>query len=377
MPESISAAERDDHFMSIAVTIASRNVGRTGPNPSVGCVLTQDDGSNARIIGRAVTAFGGRPHAETIALANAVEPPKGATAYVTLEPCAHHGKTGPCAEALIDAQVSRVVVALEDPNPRVSGQGIAALEKAGITVRVGVASEEAREVIAGFLTRIEKKRPLVTLKVATSLDGRIATHNGASQWITNSTARRRGQMLRATHDAIMVGSTTALVDDPQLTCRIKGLHQHTAIRVIADGRLRLPLTSKLVRSARDIPTWLFTLENGDQARSKAFADCGVDILAVPPAENGLMSMPKILEILGERGVNALLVEGGAQLASSLLQDQLVDRLVWFRAPSVIGGDGTGAVAPLGIDHPSGAPHFHLMDSLRLGDNVMDMFEKGI
>ncbi len=360
--------------MSVALTMARRHVGQTGSNPSVGCVLTKGDGARARIIGRAVTGQGGTPHAETGALSTAVEPVEGATAYVTLEPCSHQGKTGPCADALIGAKVARVVVALEDPNPKVSGQGISRLRDAGIQVDVGLAMRAARRTLAGFLSRIEKGRPLVTLKLATSLDGRIATHNGASQWITNELARRRAHLLRASHDAIIVGSTTALMDDPLLTCRIKGLEGQSPVRIVADGRLRLPLTSKLVRSAADLPTWLCTLEGVETARAKAYADCGMEVITVPHGENGLMNMEQALRTLGERSVNSLLVEGGAHLASSLLQNELVDRLVWFRAPSIIGGDGTGAVAPVGVDHPKLAPNFHLIHSQRLGDNVMETYE---
>ena len=359
--------------MSIALTLARRHTGRTGGNPSVGCVLTADIDGEPRIVGRGVTALGGRPHAETQAIANAVAPVADCTAYVSLEPCSHQGKTGPCCDALIAAKVGRVVIALEDPNPKVAGQGIRKLKDAGIDVEVGVMAAEARATSAAFLTRMEKSRPLVTLKVATSLDGRIAAHTGASQWITNEMARRRAHLLRATHDAIMVGSNTALMDDPLLTCRIEGLEDHSPIRVIADGRLRLPLTSKMVRSADERSTIILTLKGGDRTREQAYADCGIDVITVSPGEDGLMDMKSALDSLAERGVNSVLVEGGAHLASSLLQNELVDRLVWFRAPSIIGGDGTGAVAPLGVDHPDRAPNFHLIESRRLGDNVMEVY----
>ena len=359
--------------MSIALSMARRHIGRTGGNPSVGCVLTADIDGQTQVIGRGVTAIGGRPHAETEALANAVAPVAGCTAYVTLEPCSHQGKTGPCCDALIDAKVGRVVIALEDPNPKVSGQGIRKLIDAGIAVDVGVLTQEARETTAAFLTRMEKARPMVTLKVATSLDGRIAAHTGASQWITNELARRRAHLLRATHDAIMVGSNTALMDDPLLTCRIDGLEHHSPIRVVADGRLRLPLTSKMVRSAGDRATIILTLKGGDRTRQRAYSDCGITVVEVSPGADGRMDMISALDSLAERDVNSVLVEGGAHLASSLLQNELVDRLVWFRAPSIIGGDGTGAVAPLGVDRPDAAPNFHLIESRRLGDNVMETY----
>ncbi len=363
--------------MSIALSMARRHLGRTAGNPSVGCVLTKDIDGHARIIGRGVTAMGGRPHAETEALGNAVAPVAGCTAYVTLEPCSHQGQTGPCCDALIDAKVGRVVIALEDPNPKVAGQGIRKLAEAGIDVDVGILASEARDATAAFLTRMENSRPLVTLKVASSLDGRIAAHTGASQWITNEFARRRAHLLRATHDAIMVGSNTALMDDPLLTCRIGGLEHHSPIRVIADGRLRLPLTSKMVRSAGDRATVVLTLKGGDRTRQRAFSDCGIDMVEISPGSDGLMDMKSALGALAERGVNSVLVEGGAHLASSLLQNDLVDRLVWFRAPSIMGGDGTGAVAPLGVDHPDTAPNFHLIQSLRLGDNVMEIYAREI
>lgn len=371
----VAPSDLDDRFMTVALSLARRHVGRTGANPSVGCVITQGKGNGAHIIGRGVTALDGRPHAETVAIDAAVDSVAGGTAYVTLEPCSHQGKTGPCADALIAAKIARVVIALEDPNPRVAGQGIARLKEAGVDVETGLMARQARRVVAGFLARIQKKRPLVTLKFATSLDGRIATHSGASQWITNPMARRRAHLLRASHDAIMVGSTTAIMDDPQLTCRIRGLEDHSPIRLVADGRLRLPLTAKLVRSAGDLPTWLLTLEGADMVRTKAYADCGMDVVPVSQGENGLMNMDSALRILGERGVNTLLVEGGAHLASSLLQNDLVDRLVWFRAPSIIGGDGTGAVAPVGVDRLDMAPTFHLTDSRPLGNNVMETYER--
>ena len=231
--------------MAGALALARRGLGRVAPNPAVGCVLVKD----GHIIGRGWTLNGGRPHAETEALRRAGSAAKGATAYVTLEPCAHHGKTGPCAEALVAAGIARAVVAIEDPDPRVSGKGIAILQRAGIAVTMGVGQAAAAAINEGFFRRVRDRRPLFTLKLATSLDGRIATHTGESRWITGEKARAQAHLLRAEHDAVLIGSDTALIDDPKLTCRLPGLERVSPLRIVLDGRLRLPLTHDLVAGA--------------------------------------------------------------------------------------------------------------------------------
>jgi len=363
----------DKEMMRIALGLAERGLGDVAPNPAVGCVLVQGEGNTGRIVGRGWTQAGGRPHAETEAIGRAGEAARGATAYVTLEPCAHQGKTPPCAQALIDAGVTRVVSALRDPDPRVSGAGLEMLEKAGIQVEEGVLEEDAARLNEGFLRCVTDGRPMISVKLASSLDGRTATHSGHSQWITGERARNRAHLMRARADAILIGSATAIVDDPELTCRLTGLAGRSPIRIVADGRLRLPLTSKLVRTARDVPLWIFTLPGGDAARRKAFVDCGVTLIDVPVGAEGTMDMAKAMTILGERGITRLMVEGGSRLVSSLMRAGLVDRLDWFQAPKLIGGDGYPALAGLGVDTVDAAPGFELLEVLSLGEDTLQSY----
>lgn len=359
----------DAHFMSMALALARRGLGRVSPNPAVGCVLVKD----GVVVGRGWTQPGGRPHAEVEALARAGAAANGATAYVTLEPCSHHGKTPPCADALIAAGIRRAVVAVEDPDPRVNGRGVRALKKHGIDVDLGVGEVEARDVNEGFFKRVQHKRPMVTLKLAMSLDGRIATHTGESQWITGEAARMEAHRLRATHDAIMVGSGTALEDRPRLDCRLPGLADRSPIRIVADRRLRLPLTSCLVATAKDTPTWLVTLPDADRNRRAAFEECGVTVIPVAPAAPGTEDIAHVLAVLAERGITRLLVEGGAHLAATLLQADLVDRLAWFQAPNLIGGDGLPAIAGFGVDTLNQSPRFLAIDRRTLGDDICETY----
>lgn len=334
----------DVAMMKSALVLAERGLGQVAPNPAVGCLILRE----GKIVGRGWTQAGGRPHAETEALKRAGDQARGATAYVTLEPCAHHGKTGPCAEALIKAGISRVVGAVMDPDPRVSGRGYKMLREAGIEVTEDVCAAEARDLNLGFILSITRERPLVTLKIASSTDGRTATHSGQSRWITGEDARNRGHLLRATHDAILIGSATAIVDDAELTCRLPGLSHRSPIRIVADSHLRLPLTARLVRDARKAPVWILTLPEGDKTRREAFIQCGVDLIEVPAGADGLLDMSVAMRLLAARGVTRLLVEGGARIASSFMRASLVDRVEWFVAPSLIGGDGYPAIAALGV-----------------------------
>ncbi|TAN71720.1 MAG: bifunctional diaminohydroxyphosphoribosylaminopyrimidine deaminase/5-amino-6-(5-phosphoribosylamino)uracil reductase RibD, partial [Magnetospirillum sp.] len=354
-----------------ALALARRGLGTVWPNPAVGCVIVKD----GRVIGRGWTQPGGRPHAETEALAMAGKAANGATAYVTLEPCAHHGKTPPCAEALIAAGINRVVVAVQDPDSRVAGKGVGMLMRAGVKVIEGVLATEAAEINAGFFMRVTTGRPLVTLKLASTLDGRIATHSGESRWITGPAARTVAHMLRAENDVIMVGSGTALQDDPDLTCRLAGLSECSPVRVVVDGRLRLPLTSRLVATANDIPTWVLTLEGCDAARREAFEDAGVDVVELPPGADGAVDLEVALEALAESGVTRVLVEGGAHLAAALLRAGLVDRLIWFRAPRLMGGDGLAAAVAFGVDHLAQTPRFERVEVRPVGDDVMEIYTR--
>lgn len=366
----------DTRFMKMALTLAERGLGQVAPNPAVGCVIVRDEGDTPRIVGRGWTQPGGRPHAETEALRRAGTLAKGATAYVSLEPCSHHGKTDPCAEALIEAGIARVVGTISDPNPEVAGRGFAMLQAKGVEVTENVCAADAYHLNEGFFLTMSERRPLVTLKIASSLDGRTATHDGHSRWITGEASRYRGHLLRATHDAILVGSATAIVDDPELTCRLPGLEGRSPIRIVADGRLRLPLTSKLVRDARNVPVWLLTLPGGDENRRKAFEECGVILIDVDPDKGGVMNMRGAMEALAARGVTRVLVEGGARLAASLVRDHLVDRIEWFQAPKVIGGDGYPAIAALGIRKVDEAPGFVLRATASADGDTVASFVRG-
>jgi diaminohydroxyphosphoribosylaminopyrimidine deaminase/5-amino-6-(5-phosphoribosylamino)uracil reductase len=354
--------------MRAALALARRGLGAVWPNPAVGCVIA-DAG---QVVGRGWTQPGGRPHAETEALRRAGAGARGAAAYVSLEPCSHWGRTPPCAEALIEAGVRRVVVAIEDPDPRVAGSGIARLRAAGLAVETGLCAEEAAEINAGFLIRQRLGRPLVTLKLATSFDGRIATRTGASHWITGRPARERGQALRASHDAIMVGTGTVLADDPQLTCRLPGLARRSPVRVVLDSRLRIPLAARLIAGARQTPTWVLTLTSADPARREAFLAAGASLIDADPDPAGRIDLAAALAALGRRGITRLLVEGGAHLAAALLRAGLVDRLAWFHAPLLIGADGTPAIAALGLDTLAGAPGFVPVSIEAVGDDMLTM-----
>ena len=357
--------------MRAALGLARRGLGNTWPNPSVGCVIVKD----GRVVGRGWTQRGGRPHAETEALAHARDAARGATAYVTLEPCSHHGKTPPCAEALIGAGIVRVVAAIEDPDPRVSGRGVARLKKAGITVETGLCAAEAAELNAGFLCRIKHGRPLVTLKLATSLDGRIATAGGESRWITGPAARERAHLLRATHDAVLVGTGTALADDPQLTCRLPGLESRSPVRIVLDRNLRLPPTLRLFTGADQAPTWLVTLPGSDPVRQAALREQGLEIVAAEPGPLNGIDLAALLRTLGGKGLTRLLVEGGGTLAAALLRAGLVDRLVWMRAPLALGGDGIPAIAGLGLDRLAAAPRFELLSSEVAGGDLIETYNR--
>jgi diaminohydroxyphosphoribosylaminopyrimidine deaminase/5-amino-6-(5-phosphoribosylamino)uracil reductase len=366
-----SNARADLVHMRAALALARRGLGRTWPNPAVGCVLVKE----GRVVGRGWTQSGGRPHAEGEALRRAGKLAAGSTAYVSLEPCSHHGQTPPCAEALIEANVARVVVAIEDPDPRVSGRGLALLRDAGIEVALGPGSEEALEINAGFLLRLEKNRPLVTLKLAMTLDGRIATHTGESRWITGEPARARSHLLRAQQDAIMVGSGTVLADDPLLNVRLPGLERESPLRIVLDGRMRLPLTSALVVGARDTPTWLVTLPGGDKRRRQTYVDCGIEVIEAHPGEDGALDLNQVMARLAQHGLTRLLVEGGAKLAAALLRDRLVDRLAIFRAPSLIGGDGLAAATGFGLERLADMPGFVALETVELGQDRLETYRR--
>jgi diaminohydroxyphosphoribosylaminopyrimidine deaminase / 5-amino-6-(5-phosphoribosylamino)uracil reductase len=363
---------RDDLVhMRAAFALARRGLGRTWPNPAVGCVLVKD----GRVVGRGWTQPGGRPHAETEALDRAGASAAGSTAYVSLEPCSHHGKTAPCAEALIAGGIARAVVAMKDPDPRVAGRGLTLLRDSAVAVTLGVGEPEAQEINAGFLLRLAQNRPLTTLKLAMTLDGRIATHTGESRWITGEPARARAHLMRAQHDAVMVGSGTVLADDPLLNVRLPGLERDTPLRIVLDGRLRLPLTSALVAGAHDMPTWLVTLPGGDKRRRQIYVDCGLEVIEASPGPEGALDLRQVMGQLAARGLTRLLAEGGARLAAALLRDRLVDRLAIFRAPSIIGGDGLPASAGFGLERLADMPAFVALDTIELGQDRLETYRR--
>ncbi len=349
-PTNPLEAQRDQRWMRAALALAGRGVGRVWPNPAVGCILVQPGelaGEAGRVVGRGWTLPGGRPHAETEALARAGDQAIGATAYVTLEPCAHTGETPPCADALIDAGVSRVVVALEDPDPRVAGGGIARLRQAGVRVDVGCEKAAARVVNAGFLQRVEHGRPWTALKAATTLDGRIATRSGHSQWITGSSARARGHLLRARFDAILTGSGTANADNPRLTCRLPGLENRSPVPVVMVGETPLDPASHLAISG-------YTRIYGGGSR--------------PEPET-------VLADLAHAGITRVLIEAGPGIAAAFFRRGLVDEIHWFRAPTVMGGDGLAAIGDLGHDSANALRAFDLVERHIVGGDTYDVLRR--
>jgi diaminohydroxyphosphoribosylaminopyrimidine deaminase/5-amino-6-(5-phosphoribosylamino)uracil reductase len=358
--------------MRTALLLAERGLGRVAPNPAVGCVVTD---ANGHVVGRGWTQAGGRPHAETEALRMAGAAARGGTAYVTLEPCSHHGKTPPCADAVVEAGIKRCVVALKDPYPEVDGRGIQRLKDAGIEVELGLLQEEAEEVNLGFLTRVRENRPMVTLKIASSLDGRIATRARDSKWITGELARAHGHRLRATHDAILVGSGTVLADDPELTCRLPGLEDRSPVRIVVDGRLRTPLTGKLLQTAGKVRTVLLTNRGQDKKKRQPYVDAGVEALAVIGDEHGHPHPPYVMAALAELGITRVLIEGGAAVAAAYLKAGLVDRIHWFRAPGIIGGDGLASIAEIGLDSPEHMNRFERTALFAAGADMVEIYRK--
>lgn len=359
----------DTRYMALALSLGRRGLGHVWPNPAVGCVIVKD----GRIVGRGWTQPGGRPHAEVVALAQAGEAARGATAYVTFEPCAHHGKTPPCADALVAAGIARVVVALIDPDPRVNGQGIALLRGAGVEVVEGVLTEAARADQAGFLSRVTAGRPAVTLKLASSFDGRIATASGESQWITGPAARREVHALRMRHDAVMIGAGTARADDPALTVRGIGAARQP-VRVVLSRTLDLPQGGQLAASAREVPLWLVHGKDADPGAVATWRALGAELLPVSVA-HGQIDPAAALAALGERGLTRVFCEGGGALAASLLAAGLVDTLIGFTAGLALGAEGRPAISALGVASLAEAPHFTLAQIRAVGGDVMHVWRR--
>jgi diaminohydroxyphosphoribosylaminopyrimidine deaminase/5-amino-6-(5-phosphoribosylamino)uracil reductase len=361
----------DATHMRAALALARRGLGETARNPSVGCVIVKED----LVVGRGRTGTGGRPHAEVSALATAGTAARGATAYVTLEPCNHTGKTGPCTEALIEAGIKRVVVGAVDPNPKVNGAGVARLRAAGIEVVTGVLAQDCTAVISGFAMVMGQGRPLMRLKLASTLDGKIATASGASQWLTGESSRRAAHAMRGRHDAVMVGVGTVLADDPELTCRIEGFRAAPLVRIVVDSHLRTPLMSKLLRGISPAaPVWFLHRDGADKARRQALEGAGAQLFELPASAAGV-DLVAAGQKLAKAGLTRVLVEGGGTLAAGLLRAGLVDRLAWFHAPGIIGGDGWPAAAGFGVTTLASMPKFRPLGQERWGDDMLSTFTR--
>lgn len=354
----------DRRYMAAALRLSRRNAGRTSTNPSVGTIIVRDDGAGPMIVGTGVTAVGGRPHAETEALAEAGDLARGATAYVTLEPCAHHGSTPPCANALVNAGVTRVVGAASDPDPRVSGKGYAILRAAGIEVVEKVLASEAAGQMAGYMSRSLRKRPEVILKLALSSDGMIGERGAGQVSITGEIARREVHLLRAETDAVLVGIGTIIEDDPALTVRLPGLENRSPARIVLDRQIRLPETSKLIAGIDRVPVYVAACADADQYRRAALERLGVRFIGTE-THNGQVALPELLEDLAALGMASVLIEGGAKVAKGFLDDGLVDRIVLFRGPDEI-GEG-GIASPL--DENSVPAGFVKLREMSFGDDV--------
>jgi diaminohydroxyphosphoribosylaminopyrimidine deaminase/5-amino-6-(5-phosphoribosylamino)uracil reductase len=360
----------DTRFMQLALALGRRGLGRTWPNPAVGAVIVKD----GVIVGRGWTQPGGRPHAEPEALARAGEAARGATLYVTLEPCSHVGKSPPCVDAIIAAGIARVVSAIEDSNPQVAGQGHAKLRAAGIVVDVGLCSDEAARDHAGHFRRIRDGRPHVILKLAVSSDDKIGAAGGKPVAITGDVARARVHLLRAQSDAILIGIGTALADDPLLTCRLPGMAQRSPVRVVLDRALRIPGAGRLVHSARETPLWVMTSNLSEAPAAVKLGAAGAQVLRVKTAASGL-DLPDVLRELAAKGITRLLVEGGARVASSFVEAGLVDEIWLLRGPAAIGADGIAALGAMPLSAITQSPSFRVRASESLDQDGLTIYER--
>jgi diaminohydroxyphosphoribosylaminopyrimidine deaminase/5-amino-6-(5-phosphoribosylamino)uracil reductase len=359
----------DQRFMQLALSLGRRGQGRTWPNPAVGAVVVKD----GVIVGRGWTQPGGRPHAEPEALKRAGEAARGATLYVTLEPCSHFGKSPPCADAVIAAGIARVVSAIEDPNPEVAGQGHTRLRAAGITVEVGLCGAEAAHDHAGHFRRVRDRRPHVILKLAVSADGKIGAAGGKPVAITGEAASARVHLLRAQCDAILVGIGTVRADDPLLTCRLPGMAARSPVRVVLDRALRLPGTSRLVHSARQTPLWVVTSELAEASAATKLGAAGAQIMRVAPTTAPGLDLAAVLHALAEKSVTRLMVEGGARVASSFVSADLVDEIWLLRGPETIGAGGIAALDALPLTAITQSPRFSVRASESLGNDTLTIY----
>lgn len=366
----------DRRFMDAAIRMGRRHLGLTRPNPSVGAVVVRPGPDGPEVVGRGTTARGGRPHAERIALAEAGEKARGATLYVTLEPCSQHGKPTPgCAEAILEAGIARVVTAQEDPDSRVAGRGHAMLRAAGVEVVVGVGAAEAERGLANHFTRMRRGRPRIILKLAVSADDKVGRRDRAKLPITGEPARAYAQVLRSEVDGVMVGIGTVLVDDPDLTVRLPGMAASSPGRIVVDSRARLPLDSRLVRSAREVPVTLVAGEAAPRPRVEALRAAGVEVLIVPAAPDGHVDLVKALTSLSWKGVPSVLVEGGSELAEALIERDLVDEIALFRSATIVGPDGVPAPRALGPIETGRDSRYEAADRRRIGDDRLVVYRR--
>ncbi len=360
----------DQRFMALALTLGRRGLGRTWPNPAVGAVIVKD----GIIVGRGWTQPGGRPHAEIEALCRAGEAVRGATLYVTLEPCSHHGKSPPCADAIVAAGLARVASAIEDPNPEVAGQGHARLRSAGIVVDVGTDADEARRDHAGHIMRMREGRPHVMLKLAISADGKVGAAGRRPVAITGAEVLDRVHLLRAQSDAIMVGIGTALADDPLLTCRLPGMAKDSPVRIVLDTTLRLPPASRLVQTAREVQVWVVAGTGAPRAPEEALAAGGVVVLRVPERGGGL-DIAAVLKLIAGRGITRLMVEGGPTLAAAFVTAELFDEAVLFHSPGIVGPDGIDALDGLPLAALTQSGLLRRLTTELIGADRCDVFER--
>jgi diaminohydroxyphosphoribosylaminopyrimidine deaminase / 5-amino-6-(5-phosphoribosylamino)uracil reductase len=363
----------DERFMHEALALGRSNLGRTWPNPSVGAVVVK----NGVVVGRGTTQPGGRPHAEAMALAEAGLGAVGATLYVTLEPCSHRSVRGgtPCLEHTLLSGVRRVVSALEDPNPHISGISHALLRSTGIKVSVGTGAEQARRDNLGHILRVQQNRPMVTLKLAQTSDGFCAPFGGGRLQVSGDEAMRQVHLLRAQHDAIMVGIGTVLSDDPVLTVRLPGLEDRSPVRVLLDSQLRLPLDGRLVRTAREIPVWVIAAQTADSSRERVLKEAGVEVMRIGIGNDGKLDLAAALRLLALRGITRVFSEGGPSVADALVKQGLADVIIVSTADHALGSHGVPALLPAFAGALADSALYRLKDNIRFGSDVFETYER--
>jgi len=359
----------DRRFMELALALGRRGLGRTWPNPAVGAVIIKD----GEIVGRGWTQPSGRPHAEIEALRRAGEMARGATLYVTIEPCSHHGKSPPCADAVIASGIARVVSAMEDPNPEVAGRGHARLRSAGIAVDVGIEAKTAARDHAGHIRRMRDGRPHVMVKLAISADGKAAGAAGRRVAITGNAVRDRVHLMRARSDAMVIGIGTVLADDPVLTCRLPGMAKMSPTRVVLDASLRLPMQSRLLATAGETPLWIITGKPAPDASETAVREHGAEVLRVAE-KAGRLDLGEVLKLLAQRGITRVMIEGGPTVASALIEADLVDEAIFFHSPMVIGEGGLQVLEPRAVQLLG--RHIKRVSSETVGPDRQETYERG-